>query len=352
MTGELVLITGASGHMGFRAVVHALERGYHVRAAVRSQVKADTLLAAASIKKLAPGSKLDFVFVPDILSDGAYNEAVKGVTYIAHIASPLAQETDDYVRDIVEPAVKGTTNILKSALMVPTIKRIVITSSIIAVTTFTSFAIEESKTVFTADNRVLDNHPPFLNYFHAYGASKINALNATDNFIKSETPHFEVTNIMPSFFIGKNELITDAKDILSGTNAVAFGPVLGRNAPAANPGAMIHVDDVAKVHILALDPKVKGGQNFGMMSGGVAGNLWEDALTVVKKRFPEAVRDGRLPADGSQPTKRFLFDSSRTEEVLRIKFRSYEEQVVSVAEHYLELLEKAGGKFEPVVNGH
>lgn len=157
---------------------------------------------------------------------------------------------------------------------------------------------------------------------------------------------------MPSCFIGKNELITDAKDILSGTNGVAFAPVLGKKSDFANPGAMSDVDDVARVHVLALDSKVKGGQNFRMISGGVAGNKWADSIEIVKKRFPEAVQDGRLPADATQPTKKLLVDTSRTEKVLGIKFRSYEEQVVSVTEHYLELLEKAGGKVEVVASGH
>lgn len=104
--------------------------------------------------------------------------------------------------------------------------------------------------------------------------------------------------------------------------------------------------------MLALDSKVKGGQNFRMISGGVAGNKWADSIEIVKKRFPEAVQDGRVPADGTQPTKKLLVDTSRTEKVLGIKFRSYEEQVVSVTEHYLELLEKAGGKVEVVASGH
>jgi len=139
MTGEIVLITGASGHMGFQAVINALELGHNVRAVVRTQAKANVILAAPSIKKLAPGSKLQFVLVPDILTDGAYDKAVREVDYILHIASPLAKETEDYERDVVQPAVKGTTNILNSALKASTIKRIVITSSIIAVCTFSVY---------------------------------------------------------------------------------------------------------------------------------------------------------------------------------------------------------------------
>ena len=346
MTGELVLITGASGHMGFRAVVNALELGYQVRAAVRNQAKADVILNAPSIKALAPGNKLTFAFVPDIIANGAYDEAVKDVTYILHIASPIPSPSDDYERTAIQPALKSTINILESALKAPAVKRIVMTSSGIAVVSFREFVMEESPRVFTANERIPDVYGPFGHHFQAYAAEKVRALNATDKFIETEQPHYEVSNIMPSFFIGKNELITDAADILNGTNRVAFSPVLGEKADGALPGAMSHVDDVAKVHVLALDPKVPGGQNFGLMSGGVNGNNWGDSVDIVRKHFPEAVKDGRLPANGTQPTKKFLYDTSETDRILGIKQKSYEEQVVSVTEHYLELLEKAAEKVE------
>ena len=54
------------------------------------------------------------------------------------------------------------------------------------------------------------------------------------------------------------------------------------------------------------------------------------------------MKDGRLPASGFQPTRTLLYDTSKTEEILGIKFRSYEDQVVEVTKQYLELIEVAG----------
>lgn len=45
--------------------------------------------------------------------------------------------------------------------------------------------MEESDTVFTADDRIPNSHTPFGHPFQAYAASKVNALNATDKFVKS-----------------------------------------------------------------------------------------------------------------------------------------------------------------------
>ena len=350
MAGEQILVTGATGHLGYRALVIALEAGYQVRAAVRSQAKAETIITAPSIKAFAPGSKLEFVIVPDILADNAYDDAVKGVEAILHIASPLAISTEDYERDIITPAIKGTTNILKAASKEPSVKRIVITSSIAAVVPWADFVIRESTHVYTADNSIPDPTGPYARSFEAYGAAKTKALNATKNFVKTEKPTFDIINVMPGFFVGKSELVTDAKDILSGTNKAAFAQILGNVSDQANPGSLQHVDDVAKVHVLSLNPKIEGNQNFGIQAGGVDGVAWGDAIEIVKRRFPEAVKDGRLPVSGTQPTKRVKYDTSRTEKVLGIKFQSYEDALVSLTEHYLELLEKKSGK--SAVNGH
>ena len=344
MAGELILVTGATGHLGYRTVVLALEAGYKVRAAVRSQAKAETILTAPSIKTLAPGSKLDFIIVPDILADGAYNDAVKDVTAILHIASPLSAKTEDYERDIISPAIKGTTNILNAAAKEPSVKRVVITSSIVAVVPWAEAIVGETTHVYTADKGIPDPSGPYEQPFEAYAAAKTKALNATKIFVKTEKPTFDVINVMPGFFVGKNELITDAKDILSGTNAAAFAPILGHVSDHAYPGSMQHVDDVAKVHLLSLDPKVEGNQDFGIQAGGTDGIVWGDNLEIVERRFPEAVKDGRLPLNGVQPTKKIRYDTSRTEKVLGIKFQSYEDAIVSVTEHYLELLEKNSGK--------
>ena len=343
MAGELVLITGATGHLGYRTVVLALEAGYSVRAAVRSQDKAETILAAPSIKKLAPGPKLDFVYVPDIIADGAYDDALSGVKAILHIASPLGISAEDYERDIITPAINGTTNILKAAAKEPSVKRIVVTSSNAAIVPWAEFIAAENDHVYTAEERAPDPSGPYTSTFEAYAAAKVKALNATREYVRTEKPAFDVINIMPVFFVGKNELITDAKDILSGTNRFAFAPILGQNASNPSPGTMNHLDDVAKVHILSLNPKVEGNQSFGVQAGGTEGIVWDDGIEIVKRRFPEAIKDGRLPASGSQPTKKLRYDTSRTEKVLGIKFQSFEDALVSVTEHYLELLEKGGG---------
>ena len=340
MSKAIVLLTGASGHLGFRILINALELGYHVRAAVRSQARANDILASESIKKLNPGSALTFTFVTDLLDPTVYNNAVKDVTYIIHTASPLAEPSDDDEKTIVQPAIAGTLNILEAANKTPSVKRVVITSSVIAAVPWVDFISKESDTVFTADYVVPDSDfsAPYGHYFQAYAASKVKALNATKKYFADSSRHFDNVNIMPGFFIGKSELASAKKEDLTsghGTNKTSFAPIMGQKSNFPYPGTMAHVDDIAKVHVLALDEKVKGGQNFGIQAGGVNGTPWDDAITTVKKHYPKEVESGVLPATGTQPSKLLKYDTSATEKTLGIKFQSYEAAVVDLVDWYL-----------------
>lgn len=348
MSGSLVLVTGASGHLGFNVITNALTSGYRVRAAVRSQARADDILAAPTIKTLNPGSALTFTIIPDILAPGAYDTATKDVTYIIHTASPLSEESPDMVKSMIEPAVHGTLNILHAAAKTPSVKRVVITSSVIAVVPWTDFIGVEAERIYTANDTVTDAEvePPFAHHFQAYAASKVKALNATKRFMEEQQRHFTVNNIMPGFFIGKSGLVTRTEDFIDGhgTNKVAFAPIMGYKNPMTFPGTAAHVDDIAKVHVLALGENVKGGQNFGIQTGGVDGIAWDDSIKFAKKHYPKEVEAGVLPANGEQPTKRLRYDTSATEKTLGIKFRSYEEAIISVVDAYFEVLAKRKGE--------
>jgi nucleoside-diphosphate-sugar epimerase len=56
-----------------------------------------------------------------------------GVDYIIHVASPFHFNVTDHQKDFYEPAIHGTTGILKEAAKEKSVKRVVITSSFAAV---------------------------------------------------------------------------------------------------------------------------------------------------------------------------------------------------------------------------
>ena len=56
-----------------------------------------------------------------------------GVDYVLHTASPFQLQVSDAQRDLVDPALLGTENVINSALKVDSVKRIVVTSSVAAI---------------------------------------------------------------------------------------------------------------------------------------------------------------------------------------------------------------------------
>lgn len=343
MAGELVLITGGTGLIGIKTIQLALKAGYYVRAAVRSQAKADAVLATPTVKALNPGSALTFVIVPDILADHAYVDAVKGVKYILHVASPVIKgegfTPDQFESELIAPALKGTTEILEAAYREPGIKRIVITSSEVAIIPWEEFIAKEVDTVFDDTYQIPFSAGPYSHMFQAYAAPKVRALIATQEFVKGKKPEWDVMNIMPSFVVGDNEMVTDPTKISDGTVAAAFAQVLGGDSGwGAVPSTSVHVRDVAKLHVEALDARIEGNQSFLAVSEGERGTRWEEAIEIVQRNFPWAVKKGILPNNGIASTKRTKVDASRTEKVFGWKFASYEEQVKSVVRQYLELL--------------
>lgn len=60
------------------------------------------------------------------------------------------------------------------------------------------------------------------------------------------------------------------------------------------PNSHNHVDDCARVHVLALDPGVKDNSRFIMSSTGKDGTALEQTKAIVNIWFPEAVERGVL----------------------------------------------------------
>ena len=68
MASETILLTGATGFVGFRILVFCLRRGYRVRVVLRNLSKKAQILSTWSIQQLGTAANLTFVEIPDISS--------------------------------------------------------------------------------------------------------------------------------------------------------------------------------------------------------------------------------------------------------------------------------------------
>lgn len=132
-TSAPVLVTGATGYVAGWIVAGLLQAGVTVHAAVREPQNTGKVQHLLDIAASAPGELR--LFRADLLEQGSYTEAMQGCRIVLHTASPFLRSIDDPQRDLVDPAVQGTRNVLESANSVESVQRVVLTSSIAAMYT-------------------------------------------------------------------------------------------------------------------------------------------------------------------------------------------------------------------------
>ena len=124
----LVLVTGASGFIGSHCILALLASGrYRVRGTVRA-------LGSASTAHLSDhdGLKNATLLPADLLSDAGWDDAVAGCDYVMHVASPFPIGAVPE-GSLVKPAVEGTERVLRAAARSGTVRRVVLTSSVAAI---------------------------------------------------------------------------------------------------------------------------------------------------------------------------------------------------------------------------
>ncbi|GLA34091.1 hypothetical protein AnigIFM63309_005511 [Aspergillus niger] len=327
MPAPLIFITGATGFIGSATAVEALKSGYRLRIGVRKKSeKLESLLADYR-------DRVEFVIIPDLTEEAAFRGKLDGVDYVLHLASPLANGTDKEA--FFPPAVKGTLAVLKEATKVPSIKKIVITSSIAALIPITGIPEggvikEDNDWNFDVDPEAdfVDPSNPGATPMTLYRASKLLANNATWDFWKKENPHYSLVTLHPAFVFGHNLMQTAANETL-GSNGIIWGSVMGGVPLGGITG--VHIQDVAEAHIKSLDPKIQNGSKY-LISGPQT--TWKEVARIVHEFYPNVgVKLTESAEGGSMPT-----DTTKAEVELGMKWRPWEEMVRGVMDQQLGFL--------------
>jgi nucleoside-diphosphate-sugar epimerase len=125
----VAVVTGAAGFVGSELVKQLLERGWAVRATVRDTSDAKRVEHLLRLAAALPGTLQ--LFEADLLREGSFHAACAGADFCFHTASPFFIGSSDPAKELVEPAVTGTRNVMAAcAAARATLKRVVLTSSV------------------------------------------------------------------------------------------------------------------------------------------------------------------------------------------------------------------------------
>ena len=239
---ELVCVTGATGFIAAQLVRELLGQGYRVRGTVRDVARAQAAFAEAKL----PGRERLELVTADLTEPGSFDAAMRGARCVMHTAGPYRIVVKNPQKDLVEPALNGTLEVLGAAQRAA-VKRVVLTSSVAALTD----EPDPTKKLTEADwntKSSLQRNP--------YYYSKALAERAAWDFMEREKPGFSLVAINPFMVIGPSLTAS-----LNQSNEVVRDVLTSKGFPGIIDIAWGFVDvrDVALAHVLAMTtPKARG----------------------------------------------------------------------------------------------
>lgn len=278
--------------------------------------------------KSFPESKLSYVIVKDIAEEGAFDEVVVSdppFDAVIHTASPFHFNITDPKKDLLDPAIVGTTGVLKAIKSrAPNVKRVVITSSFASIINpkdHPETYSEENWNPVTMEEALGD---PFT----AYRGSKKFAEKAAWNFVKNENPNFQLTTLCPPLVFGPVVHYLNSLDAINTSNARMRDLMQGKMKEKLAPtGTFIWVDvrDLAMAHVKAIELPEAAGKRFFVTAGYMTN---KDIADCMRENFPE-LRSQLPPEDceSDMPKDVFKYDNSRSLDILGLKYRSLEDCV-------------------------
>ena len=353
---ELVLVTGGSGFLGSRCILTALEQGYQVRTTLRSLQRADEvrkmLLRGGATETQAGG--VEFV-AANLLSDEGWFKACKDCTFVLHVASPFPAKRPKHEDELILPARDGTLRVMRAAAAARTVKRVVVTSSIAAMTYGQPDRGQKAYT--ERDWTVLDNPTRPV---APYPKSKTLAEQAAWDFIAKNETSMELATVLPGGIFGP---------VIGGERATTV-QLVDRMMKGKVPGlprlwvGCVDVRDVADLHLRAMIDLRANGERFLCLSSdglmgmqdvaqGLRAQLGSKAQQVPTRVVPDFVLklvglwDGEVSLIVPELGKQKFASSAKAQDVLGWKPRSATESLVATALS-LEELEVAGSG----VGGH
>ncbi|KAH7303164.1 hypothetical protein B0I35DRAFT_517484 [Stachybotrys elegans] len=221
-------LTGASGFVGSHIAAQLLSARYAVKVAFRSEAKAN---------------------------------------FVIHYASPFTFTIPDIQKDLLDPDVKGTTEILKAVEKTPSVKRVVVTLSFATVidpfnsprqVQLDSHTISHKGGQIQNDWNPVTHERPWRSKIHGYQASKTFAERIAWDFVESQKKTGSALSLMticPPMVLGPVHPAAGITAAHPNESSAQLRDQCARRRIPPTRMPCSPTPETSKAHVAALDPK-------------------------------------------------------------------------------------------------
>ena len=338
ISSKPILVTGANGFVALHTIIQLIQQDYKVRATLRTLSREGEVREAIS-KHAQINDRLE-ILPADLEQDSGWEDAMKDVEYVLHIASPFPLFEPKNEDELIVPAVQGTLRVMRAAHKAG-VKRVVQVSSYFAITAGHN---GENKTFTEADWSDLTKN------ISAYPKSKTLAERAAWDFIKSaeNTNKMELAVINPPLILGPI-LNKEFRTSIELVRTLMLGQVPGVGRIKMG---VVDVRDVAAAIILVMQTPEAAGERFlisadkSMWIKDIADLLHSKyaarGYKINRLQFPSFLVRlvGLFDKKVSRVTESLDWDyelsNEKAKRVLKWSPRSAEESILSMAESLIE----------------
>ena len=232
-------------------------------------------------------------------------------------------------QELLDPAVIGTTGILKSIKKsAPSVKHVVITSSFASIVNPSKGNWPGHKYT-EADWNPITHEEALQSPPAGYRASKTFAEKASWDFVEKEKPNFTLSTINPPLVLGPIVHYLNSLESLNTSNQRIRDIYQGKakdEIPETGTFLWVDVRDLALSHVKAIEVDAAKNKRFFVTAGYFSN---KEIAQIIKKEYPQtkdlpsdSTPGGDYPKDGV-----YSYDNSRTKEVLGIQFKSLHDSI-------------------------
>ena len=346
-----VAVTGCSGFTGGHMVRELVIHGYEVRACIRDSSSWRGKDCVDYLRRLP---RVEIVDGCDLFTAGSYDDAFKGCAGVFHVAAVLGNSADgksqplgsgDVSQDVYDGGMVGTQNVIDAINASGTVKRLVYTSSMAAVSGARGATMPKGYE-WTETDWASDGVDPerWQGPRNAYARSKVDTEHLINRAGDESGGQWDAITMNPAMICGPILFKAQVGQWIEQIGRLAAGQPTSWPTPYDMYYNIIDVRDLVKAERLAAESDVdhratNGGSRYLLHGSGgrSALRLGTEVRRIIQELFPGfLVGEPEVP-EGGTPPPAAINHSKKAVSVLGATLRPVEDTIRAVVETSVEL---------------